>query len=386
MNRNTQKLYYIDSHISEFKATVISCDAVGKDFRVVLDCTAFFPGGGGQESDLGYIGNLRVSKVLEDGGEIYHIVPSEIPIGSEVLCSIDWDTRFQRMQRHSGEHIVSGLLNMHYGLDNVGFHMGKDDVTIDINGVISREKLDEIETLANGAIWANIPVLSLFPSSEELASLNYRSKLELTEDVRIVKIEGYDTCACCAPHVKFTGEIGIIKFLEAVNYKGGMRIHMLCGKEALLDYRSRHKAEAYIASSLSVKQSDLTAAFDTNQENIALLKQTISRISSELASYKAAAIEPSDNICVFEEMEQENLRNLVNLLVPKATGIVAAFSGNDQKGYRFIVSSGNIDLKANLSAINDGISGRGGGSKSMIEGFAKGKRADISKFINEFTV
>lgn len=229
----TRKLYYEDSHQKSCAAQVLECSSAGSDWEIVLDQTVFFPEGGGQPCDKGRIGTQPVLRVREKAGIIYHRVEHPLDPGTPVECEIDWPYRFSLMQNHSGEHIVSGLIHAQYGYDNVGFHMGSERVTLDINGVLSKEELREIERKANQAVWANLPVQTKFPAQEELKRLSYRSKLELDKDVRIVQIGELDRCACCAPHVRSTGEIGLIRLLGHQSYKGGVRISMLCGEQAL---------------------------------------------------------------------------------------------------------------------------------------------------------
>ena len=209
----TEKLYYEESHLKTFKAKVISCEPCGEVYRAVLDRTAFFPEGGGQAADTGYLGDIQVTDVKEKNGIIYHTIAENIIPGTEVEGRIDWELRFSRMQQHTGEHIVSGLIHGRFGYDNVGFHLGEEVCTLDLSGPLTKEQLREIEYAANEAVFANIPVEICYPSKEELVSMEYRSKIEIEGQVRIVTIPGYDVCACCAPHVKRTGEIGLIKFV-----------------------------------------------------------------------------------------------------------------------------------------------------------------------------
>ena len=237
----TEKLFYQDSHRSTFTAIVQEVRPSGNGYEIILDRTAFFPEGGGQSSDTGSLGGVSVSDVQEIDGKIIHYTDGPLVEGTEVEGCIDWTERFSKMQQHTGEHIVSGLIHKIYGYHNVGFHLGTDSVTLDFNGVVPKEKLHEIEQLANEAVAKNLPVQVLYPTDEELSKISYRSKIEIEGQVRIVVIDGYDVCACCAPHVKQTGEIGLIKLVGMQNYKGGVRISMLCGFRALEDYYQKEK-------------------------------------------------------------------------------------------------------------------------------------------------
>ena len=235
----TEKLFYKDSHLAEFTATVQSCEQEEKYYKVVLDRTAFFSEGGGQSADTGILDGVKVFDVQEKDGILYHMTEKPLKIGNTIEGKIDWDERFSKMQQHSGEHIVSGLIHQKYGYNNVGFHLGQDAVTMDFDGVITKEQLKEIEFLANEGVAKNLDILVDYPTEEELDKITYRSKIEIEGQIRIVTIEGYDVCACCAPHVKKTGEIGLIKLTNVQNYKGGVRITMLCGFRALADYNEK---------------------------------------------------------------------------------------------------------------------------------------------------
>ena len=226
----TEKLYDKDSHLKEFTGTVLSCKKTGEKYAVTLNRTAFFPEGGGQQSDRGYIGGAYISDVQIKNGEILHFADKPLSVGQAYDCKLDFDFRFRNMQNHSGEHIISGIVHRLYGFNNVGFHLGAE-MTMDFDGELTRRQLDEIEDLANKAVCENLPVKAYYPTDEELKQLDYRSKLDLKENVRIVEIKGVDVCACCAPHVKATGEIGIIKILDFEKYKGGVRLIVKCGAD-----------------------------------------------------------------------------------------------------------------------------------------------------------
>ena len=220
----TEKLFYQDSHIAEFEAEVLSCTAAGAGYEIELDRTAFFPEGGGQYADTGMLGGVRVTDVQERDGRVLHMTDGPLDAGMRVTGRIDWEERFMKMQQHSGEHIVSGLVHARFGYNNVGFHLGTEDCTMDFGGVLTDEQLMEIEREANRAVWKNLEIEALYPTEEELKKLQYRSKIEIEGQVRIIVIPGYDVCACCAPHVKRTGEIGLIKLNHMQHYKGGVRV------------------------------------------------------------------------------------------------------------------------------------------------------------------
>ena len=379
----TEKLYYTDSHIHEFSARVLSCEKAKKGFAVVLDKTAFFPEGGGQPADTGIIGPAAVRDVQEQNGEIFHYTDQALTPGEEYACALDWEQRLCRMQNHSGEHIFSGITHKLYGFDNVGFHMGAECMTIDFSGELSWEQLTEIETLANQAVRDDLPVKTCFPGPEALSQMEYRSKLELTRDVRIVEIPGTDRCACCAPHVKRTGEIGLIKLLSAERHRGGVRIELVCGMDALRECRLMQENVTAVSGLLSAKRAKSAAAVERVLAEQARLKERVAELSMALARLKAERFGYTEgNICVFDKvLDEVALRELVNLLMEKCGGMAGAFSGSDETGYMYIIGSKNIDLRSHSREINAAINGKGGGTAEMIRGRASTTAENIQKIM-----
>lgn len=383
--RKTVRLYDTDAYKTEFEAEVLACEEVEtkekKVYQVWLDQTLFFPEEGGQSPDMGFINGVEVLDVQIRDEVITHTLAAPLAVGTTVKGVVDWKHRFYNMQQHSGEHIFSGIVHNRFGYDNVGFHLSDSIVTMDFNGVISSEDLEKIETEANQAIIENIPVEVSFPTKEELKTLEYRSKIEIEGQVRIVTIPGYDVCACCAPHVRRTGEIGMLKVMNVQSYKGGVRISILCGFRALEAFRQ--KADII---------TELMAQFSTNQEalveNVTKLKNTNQTMKNQLASakqelmeYKVAAIpEDSENAILFEsDLDTPVVRNVVNGLVEKFTGICAVFVGNDESGYQFIIGSKNKDCRQIAAALREKLSARGGGSDKMIQGSIAAKQLQIEE-------
>lgn len=383
MNVNkTSRLFDEDSKAYKFTAIVMSCEERDGKYTVVLDGTLFFPEEGGQTSDTGTLGGSSVSYVYEKQGVIYHECDKPLVVGDEVEGEIAYGERFRKMQNHTGEHIISGIVHKLYGYDNVGFHLGSDDMTIDFNGPLTREQLDEIELLANGMIVRCLPVKAYYPDPSQLEALNYRSKLDLTENVRIVQIGDVDICACCAPHVENTGEVGIIKILDFMRYKGGVRIHALCGLDALEDYGKRYSQIYSISTKISAKQNEVAEGVDRLLAEINTQKAKISDLKRELQEYKIAELTQTEgNMCIFEDDgDMTSIRHFANEAVKKCGGMCAVFCGNDNDGYRYIIMSRKIDLKTLAKDINTALDGRGGGSSEMITGSCKAKREDIEKY------
>ncbi len=379
--QKTIRLFDIDSYMQSFDATVLSCNTDGERFAVVLDQTAFFPEEGGQCADGGTLGGAQVLDVQESDGVICHYVSEALPVGQSVHGQLDFPARYLRMQIHSGEHIVSGLMHKKYGFHNVGFHLG-GEITMDFDGELTREQLDEVEDEANRIIYENVAITAEYPSAEVLAATEYRSKLDLSENVRLVTIGQYDVCACCAPHVARTGEIGMIKLLDAIRYKGGIRIHFLAGSAALAHYRKTWQDVATLSAMLSVKQSEVVQGVQKKEAEIEKRSATIASLRRQLLDFKIAALEQTQgNLCIFtDDPDMLSLRLLVNAGVEKCTGICAAFSGSDTDGYRYIIGSASVDLRAASKQINAALGGKGGGSPQMIQGSCTAAEQDIRAY------
>jgi len=376
---STKKLYDIDAYQVEFEAKVISCETqecvntagdTGRIYEVILDQTLFFPEEGGQTPDKGTLDERTVFDVQIKKDVIIHYVDAPLELGAVVKGKIDWQHRFFNMQQHSGEHLFSGLAYRKYGFKNVGFHLSNQIVTMDFDHAFTSEQLAEMEWAINEAIVANVEIKTGYPSKEELEALDYRSKIEIDGALRIVEIPGYDICACCAPHVKRTGEIGMFKIQSAQNYKGGMRISFLCGFRALEEYRK--KAQII---------SDLSGVLTTNQENLAehvsKLKTQVQSLKTQLSNAKQIIMDekiakiPNEEKDVFlfeRDLETSVMRNVVNKLVEVHDGICGVFVGNEEEGYSFIIGSQSVNCKDVATVLRDKLDARGGGSTQMIQG------------------
>lgn len=375
----TKKLYDFDVYAKEFDAQVLSCEKAEDVYHVILDQTLFFPEEGGQSPDFGTINGMEVVDVQIKKDVITHTLLAPLKEGETVHGKIDWKHRFYNMQQHSGEHIFSGFVHKRFGYDNVGFHLSDNIVTMDFNGVLTAEEAAEIEYAVNEVIAANLPVEVSYPSKEELAVLEYRSKIEIEGQVRIVTIPGVDVCACCAPHVKRTGEIGMLKIMTLQNYKGGVRISILCGFRALLAYREKIDVINAISATLSSNQEKLPELVEklkgANQE----LKYQLAEAKQKLMTAKIAEI-PADleNVLLFETgLETPVVRNAVNELTAVHTGICGVFVGTDEEGYQFILGSSTRDCREIAALLREKLNARGGGSIQMIQGSVSATEAEI---------
>ncbi len=379
----TEKLYYRDAYISEFTAKVISCEAVADLYDVVLDKTAFFPEEGGQYSDRGMLGESRVVQVKETDGIIHHYTDSPLEIGSDAFGKIDFDERYEKMQCHTGEHILSGIIHSLYGLDNVGFHLGADEVTMDISAPLTREQLDKVERLANEVIYKNVEVTATFPTSSELSGMEYRSKLDLYENVRIVKIGEYDSCACCAPHVKYTGEIGVIKILDFAKLRGGVRIFITAGRRALKIFDEYYNTLQAASSLLSLPKSEIVGGIRKLLGDFSDLKSTYTSYRISVLEKQAESLEYTDG-CRIILLEGAGIPELIafsNAARAKTGGILVLLSGTDGD-YKYVISSNSQDMRAKASEINKSLLGRGGGRPEMIQGSFGCSYKDIEQYFN----
>lgn len=384
----TEKLFYQDSRIRKFTARVESCRETEKNqYEVVLDRTAFFPEEGGQYADSGRLvqgeQEIPVLDVQEKNGILIHYTEKALQEGTEITGEIDYEERFSKMQQHTGEHIVSGIVHRRFGYNNVGFHLGNEEVTMDFDGMLTMEQIREIEREANEAVAANVEIQVLYPTKKELKDIDYRSKMEIEGQVRIVRIPGWDTCACCAPHVTATGEIGIIKLTGAIKYKGGMRVSMLCGFRALEDYSRKEESVIAISRKLSAKPETIVEAVERLEKEIQAGKEKIIRLQEQYIKGILAGVKPEDT-CVLlfeEELDPAAMRSFVNDAMEITTGICGAFIGNEEEGYRYVLGSKEQNINAIAKEMNQAFNGRGGGKPPMVQGSLKAAKENIEEFL-----
>lgn len=389
----TEQLYYQDSYIKDFEAVVLSCIPNGNHFEAVLDRTAFFPEGGGQCADTGvlHIENreIQVFDVQERNGEIIHFIDKEILPGQTVIGELDFQERFSKMQQHTGEHIISGIVHRRFGYENVGFHLGKEEVTMDYDGPLTPEELRSIEYEANQVVAENREIRAYFPGTEELEKIPYRSKKELQGKIRIVEIQDCDICACCAPHVKTTGNVGLIKITNAIRYKGGMRLWITCGMRALEDYNQKEASVVQISNMLSAKQQEVTDAVKRLTEEIQQLKEKAAKMQERLVmgylEFEKVVLKenPNANLLLFEkELDAMAMRNFVNAGMELTKGVCGAFVGDEKQGFRYVLGSSG-DIREIGKKLNAAFQGKGGGKPPMIQGSLVGEEEKIREFLEK---
>ena len=377
----TEKLYYADAYMKDFTARVVSCTLTDGCYEVVLDRTAFFPEEGGQYSDRGVIGDAKITNVTECDGVIVHIADKPLTVGEEYFASIDFEERYEKMQCHSAEHIISGIIHSLFGLDNVGFHLGGEDVTLDVSAPLDRESLARVEELANKAVFEHIDIEAIYPTPSEAEALAYRSKLDISENLRVVLIPGYDSCACCAPHVANTAEIGCIKILDAEKLRGGMRIHITAGKRAYRVMCGFYDNLAEISRTLSVPRLECADAVHRTLRELEGVRADLKAARLRLFEREGELILPTEGNLVkyLADATHDDLRAVANRAKDRVGGLLVLVSG-DEGAYRYVIASSADSLSAEVKKIHAALCGRGGGNSGMAQGSFAATLSEIEKY------
>lgn len=373
----TIKLYDLDAYQTTFEATVLSCTKREKDYDVILDQTLFFPEEGGQTCDQGMLNDVRVHDVQIIDQEIHHYVND--PLKGKIIGKIDFKHRYTNMQNHSGEHVLSGLVKEMFGFDNSGFHLSLNEITTDYSCFLNTKQLEKLEKRANEVILENHPIHCFYP--EDTSLYDYRSKKEINEALRLVEIEGVDCCACCAPHVRSTSEIGLIKILKAIKHKQGVRIWFICGYRAYQDYHQKHLQAMHISQKLSLPSDDLTHGIDRliNENND--LKQEISKLKKQSIDLQIQSLSVQDFHLVFvEELARSLQLYYCNQLLDLAHHFSAVFVGKENN-YRFYITS-HEDARLLLEKLKEHFEVKGGGKKDMVQGQIQGSKEDVEELLN----
>ena len=385
------KLYEKQSYLSECEAVITDCFTKDGLVYVRLDRTIFFPEEGGQYADLGELvyGDNTSVRLLggevtdKSGKDIIYRVESEVPVG-EVKCILNWDLRYERMQNHSGEHVLTGTIHNEFGYDNVGFHLSDDGpVTLDMNGVLTWEEVMEMERKANEVIYNNLPITDSYPTGAELANLSYRSKIEIEGQVRLITIgdkdNPIDVCACCAPHVKTTGEIGIIKVISMVNWKGGVRISMLAGRRALRYINDRFDIIRSVTERLTTSFDNVPDIIDGYKKEIgeskALINKTYVSLAEKICSASGSPFVFFDSDCPMSAM-----KNILSTLINMTDGYAGVFVGEDGS-YRYMIGSKDKDSRIVASLLKEKLGAKGGGKPDSIQGQVASCKEDIEKVL-----
>ena len=379
----TEKLYYENCRLAVFPARVLACREREGGFAVTLDRTAFYPGGGGQAADSGYLGAARVTGMAEENGEILHLCDRPLTPGETLEGRIDWLPRFIRMQQHTGEHILSGMIHKEYGFHNVGFHMNLERIQVDFDGPIPPERLPELESAVNTAIWQNLPVRCYVPGPEELETLSYRTKRALPWPVRIVEIPGFDRCACCGVHVAFTGEAGPVKLWSAVPFRGGTRLEMSCGIPALNQLNAVYSQAKEVSRLLSAPVTGIGVATGELQDQLGKTKYRARQLELESIRAGAEKYRGRGDLLLFRQaLDSELLVTLADTTAESAGGTAAVFAGTGDS-WRWCVIDKTKDLRPLMKEMFQTLSARGGGKPNFQQGSAKGEKEAILAFFRE---
>ncbi|MBQ7117417.1 MAG: alanyl-tRNA editing protein [Clostridia bacterium] len=383
----TDKLFDRDSYIKEFTCKVSHLYSKDDILYIETDRTAFFPEGGGQTSDIGTLGTANVENVQIIDGRIYHFVENSeenvkfFTVGKEITGKIDWKKRFSDMQQHSGEHIFSGIVHSLYGYDNVGFHLGTEVVTLDFNGILTKEDVCKVELLVNKVIWDNIDVKVFFPSDDELVLIPYRSKKEIDGQIRLVEFPGVDICACCAPHMKKTGEIGVVEVVAFEKYKGGTRVSILCGERALQDIRHKLDENHAVSVLMSAKEKETAQAVERIKKEKESLDYEIVGLKREILNLKLASVKSDKRIVIFDSsLEGKMLQDFALALMERSEEFVCCFCGENGQ-YRYCMVSDKFDPLHYAKAMNEKFNGRGGGRNGIVQGSLCGEEEEIRRFL-----
>lgn len=378
----TQRLYDNDSFLKNFTATVLECEKSDSGWVVVLDKTAFFPEAGGQKSDKGTLGEALVLDVQIKNETIFHITDKPLQVGETVEGEIDFERRFDFMQQHSAEHIMSGIANSLYGCENVGFHLSEDIVTLDFDKLLNEAQVLEIEKQANQKVYENVAFNCFYPDDETLKSLNYRSKKELEGDIRIVEIENTDMCACCAPHVKTAGQIGLIKLLGTEKLRGGIRIELKAGNRALEDYNEKYQNVRKISSLLATAQNETALGVERLLDTLNEQKAQITALRYEIIKLKSSQFVPeSDKTAVFEnDFSIKDLQMFADSLHKLYGGIRGVFA-KTESGFDFCICGENLD--AFFGGFKSAFDVKGGGRNGMVQGKVSAEKTQIEDFFKK---
>ena len=377
-----RKLFYEDSHLQTFEATVVECLTVKDGYEICLDATAFYPVGGGQPSDTGMLGDAAVLSVKEENENIVHLCNKPLAVGSTVTGTIDWQRRFDFMQQHSGEHMVSGVIHRRFGYHNVGFHIGGDVVTIDFDGAISQDELQEIENTVNIAIWSNLQVKCWYPTEEELQKVPYRRKKDLPWPVRIVEFPGLDICACCGTQVKRTGEVGLVKLLSCVKFHEGVRIEMACGGRALEILSKAYDQNRQVSQAFSAKIEETGQAARRMNEALSSEKFQRAALEKRLFHYIAQSYAGKTLAVHFEENLSASANRELCDAIAACAQVAVTLSGNDNDGYGLCIISRTQDAKALGTDAVKALRGRGGGKKEAFQGSISATKQEIEQYFS----
>lgn len=378
-----EKLYYTDQYIKEFTAEIIDIKEKDSNFHIQLDKTAFFPGGGGQFCDTGKIDNHKVIDVYEEDGLVFHVTKTKPIKVHKVKCSIDWEKREDGMNQHFGQHVLSGCFFKLFNANTVGFHLGQDFSTVDIQGFLTEEQIREAENFANEIINRDICAEFLTPDKKELKKMGLRRDLPKTnEQIRVVKIGDLDINACCGVHPRSTLSLRMIKIKRFEKCRNATRIEYLAGKRAIEYSMDRDNCLSDICRYLKCGDKDAINGIKNLHKNLEDTLQYNKKIESEIARYQVKEMidlgeKIGDISLIKKTYENENIKyvsKIVSKLVENENTIaLMAVKNEDKVNFIFSTSKGMDKLNMN-ELLKDSIKlvdGKGGGSKVLAQGAGK---------------
>lgn len=380
----TEKLFYGNQYLKEFKTNIIDIIEKNGKYHITLESTAFFPGGGGQPCDTGKVQDIDVIEVYEEDSIIYHILEKKPKRLNNIVCKIDWERRFDGMQQHLAQHVLSGCFYSYFNSNTVSFHLGEETSTVDIVGFLEDEKILEAERLANKVILENHKVKMLVPTKQELKKFKLRREIPKTnEEIRVLEIEELDINACCGVHPRSTIELQTIKIKKWEKNKGNTRIEYIAGGRAISRIFSIEKVFGEASSILNTGEKDFLNTISNIISKNKLLSEENNKLKNELSNFKMKDLiysgERINDIIVikkiFENEDLKYINKLTNKIIENERSIVFFVNINDDKVNIIFASSKSIKSIDMNSILKDAITlvdGKGGGSKNLAQGAGKG--------------
>ena len=386
------RIYYTDSLLTTFEANVVSCDTNGEAPRVVLDRTAFYPTSGGQPHDVGSLGDARVLDVIDEDDHVVHVVDQPLRVGAPVAGRIDWVRRFDHMQQHTGQHILSAAFDRTAGVRTESFHLGTAHSTIDLAREVSTREIAAAEDLANAVVWEDRPVTVRFVSEDEAAALPLRKESLRTGTLRLVDVTDFDLSACGGTHVPTTGRIGIIAVAGVEKVKGGTRVSFVCGGRALASHRAHRDRVDGLVRLLTVGPDDLRGSVERLQGELRTQQKTIKDLQSQVATSLAESLRATAEstgsfarvLCAQAGWDAAALKTLASALVA-GPGHVAVVIGSGSTVPVVVARSSDVSFAANvwLTQATSVLGGKGGGRPELAQGALSASPDAILAFARE---
>ena len=373
----TERLYYTDAYLAEFDALVVDVRPVGDRAGVLLDRTAFYPTSGGQPFDTGVLGGARVLDVVDrEDGDILHVIDGDAPRG-RVPARIDWPRRFDHMQQHTGQHVLSAAFDRLLDVPTVSFHLGGVGSTIDLAREVTRAELSRAEDAANQIVWEDRPVTVRFVDAEEAASLALRKEPARTGRLRIIEVEGFDVSACGGTHVGRTGAIGIVAIASWERFRGGTRIDFRCGSRALGSHRALRDLVAAATQSMSVAAEDLPRGIERLQSENKELKRQARDLEARLGRYEADALAAAAEVIgpfhivigSLPDRDLNGLKSVAQALVSRpAHAAILCSTGEPASIVIARAADVTLDAAGLLKQLLARFGGKGGGRPELAQG------------------